>query len=93
MPSSLSISRIAITSGEPAGICRDICVKLADCEIEADITFIGDVDMLKNRAHQLNIKIAFESYESTENSHQHVKNTLKVLHIPIAAPLLSALLP
>jgi len=87
MPSSPSIPRIAITSGEPAGIGPDICVKLAQCEIDADITIIGDADMLKNRAHQLNIKLAIEPYEATEASHQHVKNVLRVLHIPTAAPV------
>jgi len=87
MPSSLSIPRIAITTGEPAGIGPDICVKLAQCEIDADITIIGDADMLINRAHQLNIKLAIESYEPTEVSHQHIKNTLRVLHIPTVAPV------
>jgi 4-hydroxythreonine-4-phosphate dehydrogenase len=92
MPSSRSIPRIAITSGEPAGIGPDICVKLAQCEIDAEITFIGDADMLKNRAHQLNIKLTFEPYEVTEASYPHVKNTLRVLHVPTAEPVIVGVL-
>ena len=63
--------RIAITSGEPAGIGPDICIMLAQHEIKADITIIGDVEMLAGRAQQLNINI----------------DAKKVLHIPSAAPV------
>jgi 4-hydroxythreonine-4-phosphate dehydrogenase len=76
------IPRIAITAGEPAGIGPDICVILAQHEIEADITIIGDVQLLQNRACQLNINLVIEPYEAPETSHRHVKNSLKVLHIP-----------
>ena len=70
---SRSIPRIAITSGEPAGIGPDICVMLAQHKIKADITIIGDVEMLAARAKQL--KLSFE--------------TTKVLHTPAAAPVLT----
>ena len=63
--------RIAITSGEPAGIGPDICVMLAQHKINANITIIGDAEMLVARALQLNIDF-------------DVKN---VLHIPSAAPV------
>lgn len=86
------IPRIAITSGEPAGIGPDICVMLAQHDIDADITIIGDTEMLADRARQLNIKLAIEPYESTQASHRHVKNTLKVLHIPVAAPVTTGVL-
>ena len=68
--------RIAITSGEPAGIGPDICVMLAQHEIKADITIIGDVEMLVARAQQL--KLPFDA--------------TKVLHVPTAAPVLTGML-
>ena len=86
------IPRIAITSGEPAGIGPDICVMLAQHDIEADITIIGDTEMLADRARQLDINLAIEPYKSTQVSHRHVKNTLKVLHIPTAVPVTAGIL-
>lgn len=89
---SQSIPRIAITSGEPAGIGPDICVLLAQHDIDADITIISDAEMLAHRARLLNINLAIEPYESTQASHRHVKNTLKVLHIPTAEPVTAGIL-
>ena len=63
--------RIAITSGEPAGIGPDICVMLAKHKINANIIIIGDAEMLVARALQLNIDF----------------DVKKVLHIPSAAPV------
>lgn len=71
-----SLPRIAITSGEPAGIGPDICVLLAQLEIKAEITIIGDAEMLAARAKLL--KLSFD--------------TKKVLHSPIAAPVLAGVL-
>ncbi len=65
---------------------------LAQHDIDADITIIGDTEMLADRARQLNINLAIEPYESTLASHRHVKNTLKVLHIPTAAPVTTGIL-
>ena len=70
------LPRIAITSGEPAGIGPDICVMLAQHEIKADITIIGDAEMLAGRAQQLNINF----------------DAKKVLHTPSAAPVTSGTL-
>ncbi|MES2499385.1 MAG: 4-hydroxythreonine-4-phosphate dehydrogenase PdxA [Pseudomonadota bacterium] len=79
------LPRIAITSGEPAGIGPDICVLLSQLDIAADITVIGDIDVLKNRAQQLNIKMDIEPYALTQNARLQQKPSLKILHIPTAA--------
>ncbi len=73
---SQPLARIAITSGEPAGIGPDICVLLAQRDIKADITIIGDADMLAARARQLNTSF------STKN----------VLHVPTAVPVVAGML-
>lgn len=86
------LPRIAITSGEPAGIGPDICVLLSQLDIAADITVIGDIDVLKNRAQQLNIQLTFEPYEVTKSAQPQRKNTLKVLHIPTATSVKSGTL-
>lgn len=68
---SNALPRIAITSGEPAGIGPDICVMLAQQSIHADITIIGDANVLLARAKQL--KLPFD--------------TSNVLQIPTYAPV------
>ncbi len=60
---------------------------LAQHDIAADITVIGDVNMLAQRAQQLNIDVTIQAYEATETAQKHRKNILKVLHIPTAAPV------
>ena len=51
-----SLPRIAITSGEPAGIGPDLCLMLAQHNVMAEITVIGDAQMLDARAKQLKLK-------------------------------------
>ena len=70
------LPRIAITSGEPAGIGPDICVLLAQHKFAANISIIGDANMLQERAKQLHVP--FE--------------TKNVLHTPLAAPVLAGTL-
>lgn len=76
MSSNNLLPRIAITSGEPAGIGPDICVLLTQYEIAANITIIGDADMLAARAKQLNITFPANN----------------ILHVPTVAPALAGTL-
>ena len=73
MSSNKPLPRIAITSGEPAGIGPDICVLLAQHKISANITIIGDANVLAARARQLNVDFFANN----------------VLHIPTASPVLA----
>ena len=50
------LPRIAITSGEPAGIGPDLCLMLSQHHFNADITLLGDKDLFSARAKQLNIQ-------------------------------------
>ena len=70
------LPRIAITSGEPAGIGPDICVMISQQKLAADITIIGDAAMLAARAKQLQL-----SFDAT-----------RVHHTPAAAPVLAGVL-
>ena len=58
---------------------------LAQHAIAADITVIGDANMLAQRAQQLSINVTIQAYEATEAAQKHHKNIIKVLHIPTAA--------
>jgi 4-hydroxythreonine-4-phosphate dehydrogenase len=50
-----SLPVIAITSGEPAGIGPDICLRLAGHQWPARLVVLGDRDLLASRAAQLGI--------------------------------------
>ena len=76
------IPRIAITSGDPAGIGPDICVMLSQLNIGADITIIGDTEVLLNRSQQLDISFKVKPYQITNALETHCKNQLNILHIP-----------
>lgn len=88
----MPIPRIAVTSGEPAGIGPDICVLLSQLDIAADVTVIGDSEVLKNRAQQLNIALDVVPYEISQSAQMLRKNQLKVLHIPSAASVTAGIL-
>ncbi len=60
---------------------------LAQHDIAADITVIGDANMLAERAQQLGIDVTIQAYEATESAQKNRKNILKVLHIPTAVPV------
>ena len=71
--------RIAITSGEPAGIGPDLCLMLAQQNIDADIIIIGDKDVLAARAKQLNIDINLLPYDPKNTQRNQ---SISVLHLP-----------
>ena len=61
---------IAVTSGEPAGIGPDICLKLVDRNVAASIVVLGDRDMLAARAERLSRSLG----------------NLDILHVPLRRP-------
>jgi 4-hydroxythreonine-4-phosphate dehydrogenase len=51
-------ARIAITSGEPAGVGPDLCVSLSPQRFNVELALIGDPDLLHARAAALNLDVA-----------------------------------
>lgn len=74
---------IAVTSGEPAGIGPELCLRLANYAGPAHPVIIGDLDLLKERAKQLGLEISFRDF-----SRKNVvdRNKLDVLSIPLLSP-------
>jgi len=54
---------IAITPGEPAGIGPDICLQLAQQALAAELVFIADPVLLRERAHQLKLACHIEQWQ------------------------------
>ena len=53
----MTATSIAVTSGDPAGIGPDIIAKLTTYELGVALIYIGDPDLLKQRANNLGIKL------------------------------------
>ena len=61
------IPRIAITSGEPAGIGPDLCVALDAAEFEAELVLIGDPGLLEMRSRELGLSFKAPAYRREDS--------------------------
>lgn len=75
--------RIAVTSGEPAGIGPELCLRLAGRQGEAQPVILGDRGLLAERAAAIGLNVALRDFHP-ENPVD--RNCLDLLHIPLAAP-------
>ncbi|MEZ0210281.1 MAG: 4-hydroxythreonine-4-phosphate dehydrogenase PdxA [Methylophilus sp.] len=78
------LPRIAITSGEPAGIGLDICVKLAHKALPAALVILADPHALQARAAELNLPLTLHAYRDTPAEHAG-DGSLCVLPVPAIA--------
>lgn len=83
---SKPIPRIAITSGEPAGIGPDILLHIAAQEHCAELVAIADPDLLKERAAALNIGIELVAFDPAIPATTHIAGVLKVVPTRLAQP-------
>jgi len=83
------VPRIVVTSGEPAGIGPDACVALARNDFQADLVIAGDAGLLADTAAALHIPLTVERYEPTKAPGVHRVGTLKVMHVPLAQPVIA----
>jgi 4-hydroxythreonine-4-phosphate dehydrogenase len=77
-------ARIAVTSGEPAGVGPDLCLQLARGPLPCELICLGDRELLAARARQLSLKLNLWDYEPGQAARPHTPGTLAVLHIPLA---------
>jgi 4-hydroxythreonine-4-phosphate dehydrogenase len=78
------LPRIALTSGEPAGIGPDLCLAAASGELDCALLCLGDRELLAERARALGLKVELRPYEGA--SPPHVPGTLVVEHHPLRTP-------
>jgi 4-hydroxythreonine-4-phosphate dehydrogenase len=74
---------IAITAGEPAGIGPDLCALLARRDFGARIVFLGDRDVIADRAKRRGMAFDLPPYSSREAA-----PAASILHIPVAVPVM-----
>ncbi|HEY1889373.1 MAG TPA: 4-hydroxythreonine-4-phosphate dehydrogenase PdxA [Steroidobacteraceae bacterium] len=83
----MRVPRIALTSGEPAGIGPDVCLAIAAQPRDCDLVCLGDRDMLTERARALGLDIKLRPYD--KSSSRHIPGTLAVEHHPLRAPVVA----
>jgi 4-hydroxythreonine-4-phosphate dehydrogenase len=81
------IPRIALTSGEPAGIGPELCLALAARELPCELVCLGDRALLEERARTLHLAVRLRSYQPAAAPARtaHTRGELTVAHLPLAA--------
>ncbi len=74
---------IAVTSGEPAGIGPELCLRLADFSGDAQPVILGDRDLLAARAQALGLPVRLTPFSP---DFPVDRGSLPVIHVPLAAP-------
>lgn len=82
-----TLSKIAVTPGEPAGIGPDLIVELAHHSWDAILVIYADQEMLAQRAALLNIELALIPF--TGQTTKAPMGSLYVHHIPCDAPVVA----
>ena len=73
---------IAVTTGEPAGIGPDLCVRLAERTWPARLVLVGDIELLRSRARRLGAGVRFAPYLARAPQDA---SAVAVVHFPLAA--------
>ncbi len=87
-----AVPRLILTSGEPAGIGPDLCLAIADRDWPCDIVVAADMELLKQRARQLQLSIELTSYAPSEQRPTHRRGSLRILHVPTIVPVQAGVL-
>lgn len=80
--------RIAITSGEPAGIGPDLCVLIARKPFTAQLVFIGDPELFHQRAAIRELPLSIELF-NPDSYTIHQPGKLQVLPVSLKKPVSS----
>ena len=78
--------KLALTTGEPAGIGPDIVLNAAMRSYSAQLVAVGCYALLEERAKQLGLKLTLTTYSSHQETCAHTAGVLPVINIPLAAP-------
>ncbi|MBI2308958.1 MAG: 4-hydroxythreonine-4-phosphate dehydrogenase PdxA [Rhodocyclales bacterium] len=78
---------IAVTSGEPAGIGPELCLRLADERFPARLVVLADRDLLAARATAVGWRGRFRDYAAdAAPATADAAAVLEILHCPLAVP-------
>ncbi|MCG2635441.1 MAG: 4-hydroxythreonine-4-phosphate dehydrogenase PdxA [Gammaproteobacteria bacterium] len=80
--------RLAVTTGEPAGIGPDLCLQLAArASYPAELVFLGDPDLLSQRAKQLGLSLNFQGFDPQATPVAQVPGCFNLLSVAVDQPV------
>jgi 4-hydroxythreonine-4-phosphate dehydrogenase len=82
----MTLPRLILTSGEPAGVGPDLSLTLARDAWDCDLVVAADRSLLEARARQLGLSIELLPYDPAHAPSSHRPGTLRVLHVPLGVP-------
>ena len=85
----MTIFRIAITPGEPAGIGYDLVVQLAQKKQSHELVVFGDVSTLQDRAKQLGLPLKINTIALNEPAKIPALGELSVVPIEVKQPVVA----
>lgn len=77
------IPKIALTTGDPAGIGPDIIIQLAQFDYDAELVVIGDPDLLKDRARKLGLPLKLNNFNKDECGVKSKSGLLSFEKVPL----------
>lgn len=84
----MSVPRIIVTSGEPAGIGPDLCIAIAQRAWPCELVFAGDEALFAQRAQALGTALDLRRYDPHRAARPHEAGAFPLLHVATAsAPL------
>ncbi len=83
----VTLPRLAITAGEPAGIGSELLVRLAASDIAADLVALAAPELLEQAARRLGLPLQLEAYAPDHAPRARARHALRVLPVPLAAPV------
>ena len=83
------IPRIAITTGEPAGIGPDLILDLARQPWPAELVVIGDSRLLASRARAMGLRVGIAEFQPDQPPSAAKAGRLVVADVPLAAPVVA----
>lgn len=82
----MTIPRIILTPGEPAGIGPDIILQIAKQSWPAELVIVCDPELLLTRAKQLQTSIQLTPIDLNQPAHLHEPNHLKIIPLKLNTP-------
>lgn len=82
---SAAAPAIVITTGEPAGIGPDICIALATNPLPGRPVFLGDKQLIEQRAGALDVDLTIEALPSSAAAAPHTDGVMQLIDVPLAA--------
>ena len=87
MATNLTVKRIALTPGEPAGIGPDLCIALVQSELPCQLIAIADPELLQERAKRLGLPLKLTEFNENAPAQAHQAGQLTVLPVDLIAPV------